>query len=137
MEWARIGDYDEEAITFFADGKPIKSYRVRDLVDLPYFLPHTVSHYEWQRPVTATPVMLKSMDGVELPFQAGVIFDELAHTMILETMQGDKFIFDLNTGKIISSKRPFRIILIILITFLLLIFILFIFWLKRKSKIAT
>ena len=50
--WARLGDYDAEAISFYANGKILKAYSVRDLVDFPQFLPRTSSHYKWQKTIS-------------------------------------------------------------------------------------
>lgn len=133
-KWAQIGNYDEEAITFFAQGKPIKTYRVRDLVDFPWLLPRTTSHYEWQKQISTLPVTLKTLDGAEVPFQPGIIFDEIAHTMTLETLQGDKFIFDVETGKIISSRRPVRLALTAIISTITLLLIGVVFYFARRKK---
>lgn len=136
-KWARIGDYDEEAITFFAQGKPVKMYRVRDLVDFPYFLPRTVSHFEWQKTDATSPVKVKMLDGAELPFQTGVSFDELTHTMKLETLQGDRYVFNVETGEIISSYRPVRRILVIIGTIIILLIVASIFYFLRRKKKMT
>lgn len=137
-KWARIGEYDEEAITFFAHGKPIKMYRIRDLVDFPYFLPRTVSHFEWQKTDSTLPVTLKMLDGAEFPFQTGVSFDELTHTMKLETLQGDSYVFNVETGEIISSYRPARKVLIIIGTMIILLIVAStLYFLHRKKKITS
>ena len=132
--WARLGDYGAEAISFFANGKILKSYSVRDLVDFPQFLPRTSSHYKWQKKISNKNQVLELSNTALVEADVSVEFNESAHTMQLATLQGDIYIFDVNTGEIVSSKHPVRIILITLITFLFLIFIFSIFWLKRKSK---
>ena len=109
--WSEAG-YDTEAITFYAYGRPIQSYTVRDLVDFPSLLPQTFSMYKWATGFTRshdkanTPVMLVS--GYEGYTSSAVSFDENAHTMTLRTLQGNVFVFDVNTGKILEAQRPVR-----------------------------
>ena len=44
--WA--SDYDQEAVSFFENGRLIRTYRIDELISLPVALPHSVSHFEWQ-----------------------------------------------------------------------------------------
>jgi len=138
VRWARIGNYDEEAIAFFANGEMLKSYRVRDLVDFPSLLPRTSSHYQWQKPIlvndrpATSTLQLFGMGSIE--FESGVVFDESSHTMKLATLQGDVYVFDIRTGEIISAHRPIRIAILVLGLFLLLIaFAVYFFRLRKRT----
>ena len=85
--WASDGS--NEALTFYENGKEIRSYQVRDLVDSTWFLPHTVSHFTWAK-------------TIEL--------DDARRTLEVITEYGDRYSFDLVTGKIVHSWRRTRIL---------------------------
>ena len=87
--WA--GRYDQEAITFFAYGNPLRSYKINELVTFPWLMPHTVSHFTW--------------------IAGGSLNDEKL-TYILTTLHGERYVFDVTTGKIISSFRYSLIVLV-------------------------
>ena len=78
-----------EAITFFANGKMLRSYQISDLVDTSLFLDRTVSHFRWER-----------ADDTE--------FDETDHTFSVATISDEKYTFDYTTGEIVSARRPLR-----------------------------
>jgi len=66
--WPRQGEgYNVEALSFFANGKLLKSYSVRDLVDFPWLLPNSVSHYRWEQKLPASSpfdkVVFRFLDG--------------------------------------------------------------------------
>jgi hypothetical protein len=86
--WASTGS--DEALTFFVNGKELRSYRIGELCDFPWALPHTVSHFRW----------LKSMT-----------LDEREHALTVVTLHRDKYVFDLTTGNMTSSRRPARFII--------------------------
>ena len=118
--WARTREGNsEEALTFFGDGKLLKSYRISDLVTIPWMLPHSSSHYQWQRLISPEDGgQNSSINIMEVQYYAaneGFVFDESAHTMKVATLQGDTYLFDLNTGEIISASRPVRTITISLL----------------------
>jgi len=110
---------DQEGVTFFARGQLLKHYRVGDLVTFIFLLPHTSSHFQWRRSLADPDGSAELPRGLEdtwpriagngLIFNDGVVFDESAKTMTIETMQGDHYVFDYATGETISSRRPFRI----------------------------
>jgi len=79
----------DEALTFFVNGRELRSYSIRDFCDFAWALPHTVSHFRW----------LKSMR-----------LDERDHALTVVTLHRDKLVFDLTTGNVISSRRPSRFI---------------------------
>ena len=75
-----------EAVSFHANGKLLRSYRVNDLIDNPLALPHTERGYEWER---------------RSEFQD-------VFTFKLTTHDGNVFTFDIRTGEMLSSHRPWR-----------------------------
>ena len=75
-----------EAFSFFADGKLLKTYKVEDIVRDVAALPHTVSHFEWEK-------------------NTGL--DDAAGTFNASTLEGGDFIFDLATGEIREGRKPF------------------------------
>ena len=85
--WAQ--KLSDEALTFFANGKMLRSYRISDLVDTKVGLYHTTSHFSWERE-----------DDEE--------FNEINHTFSLTTITGEKYTFDYTTGEIVSARRPLR-----------------------------
>jgi hypothetical protein len=76
---------DDLAISFLANGKLIRSYAVKDLVLFPSLLPHTVSHFFWER--------------------SSRLHDD-DRTYEIVTLHGDRYVFDATTGEILSSRRP-------------------------------
>ena len=73
-----------EAFTFFANGKAVRSYKIRDLVKSIKDLHHTVSHFSWEAP-----------DSMKL--------DEDKHTLSVSTLNNEHYIFDYRTGKRLSK----------------------------------
>lgn len=121
--WARYSNcYEEEAFSFVTRGEVIKVYRVKDLVDFPWLLPHSVSHYKWGdmsfKPGDESDAVIK-VGGATYPNNTGVVFAHDAQTAELATFLGDRFKFDLATGNIISAKHPSRMIAIAIVTILL------------------
>jgi hypothetical protein len=80
---------NQEAIAFFANGELLRTYQIKELVDIPFLLPHSVSHFEW----------LKS-DA----------FDESKLEYSVTTYDGSRILFDARTGEIVSSLRPARMV---------------------------
>src|SRR5262245_22152645 len=86
--WAWLGDdkmpdLDVEAVSFFANGRLLRTYRVRELVDAPGRFERSVSHYRWQ--------------------QDGRVSGESEYT--ITTLDGNRFVFDVRTGEIVSESR--------------------------------
>ncbi|HEX8597124.1 MAG TPA: hypothetical protein VF952_01245 [Chloroflexia bacterium] len=80
--WAWADDYDELALAFHKNGRLLTQYSVADLVTFPWTLPSTVSHYTWLKDST---------------------FDDAKAQLHIETKSGEKYIFDVKTGKVISG----------------------------------
>ena len=78
---------EQEAVSFFANGKLLKTYQIRELVDNPALLQHTFSHFFWLE------------DGR---------FDDDRLEYTLRTKDGNQFVFDVRTGEIVSKSRPAR-----------------------------
>lgn len=112
--WPRQKDgYDVEALSFFANGKLLKRYSVRDLVDFPWLLPRSVSHYIWQQKLPANSsfdkVTFRLLDGSDFrEGDQGVIIDNNAGTLKLATLNGEEYVFDLKSGEILQANRPMR-----------------------------
>lgn len=76
----------DEALTFFANGKMLRSYQINDLVGFidSFFLPRTVSHFTWEKS--------RSLDDEK-------------QTLTLVTLNEDTYMFDITTGEIIFSDK--------------------------------
>jgi hypothetical protein len=81
--WASSMDF--EAISFFANGKLLRTYEIRELVDKPRLLEHSVSHFRWEK---------------------GGWFDDDRLEYGLTTLDGNQFVFDVRTGEIITKWPP-------------------------------
>jgi hypothetical protein len=80
----------DEALTFYESGKVLRRYRVNDLVDFTWFLPGGHQHFEWQK---------------------SIALDDQRRTLVVTTQHYDRYVFDVTTGEIVSSRRPSRIVL--------------------------
>jgi hypothetical protein len=78
---------DQEALSFFANGKLLRTYLINELVDFPTMLPHSVSHFSWSNEMR--------LDD-----------STLEYTVV--TQDGNRFVFDGQTGNVISETRPGR-----------------------------
>lgn len=110
--WARYsGSYREEALTFIAHGEVLKTYAARDLVDFPWLLPHTVSHYVWEdncfNQGYEDDVVLKAY-GTEFPNNAAARFTADGKQVVVASALGDRLSFDLASGNVISASHPSR-----------------------------
>ena len=85
--WAT--DTWDEALTFFANGKVLRSYNISDLIDTTLGLDKSVSHFYWIN-------------------QERTNIHENNHTLALATISDEKYTFDYTTGEIISARRPLR-----------------------------
>lgn len=101
-----------EAVTFFAKGKQIRSYKVGELVDTTFTLPHTVSHFSWEKTIT---------------------IDDTSRTATVTTFNGDRYVFDFTSGSIIWARRPMRIAAITVAGFLLFVAAFFVTRRGRQS----
>jgi hypothetical protein len=119
-KWTRYSaTYEEEAFSFFHKDSLLKTYQTKDIVDFPWLLPHSSSHYK----VTIadlyqnTPndgVLMKIDSGEGYPLNSGVEIDNKNQTISIQTFHNDTYLFDLKTGNIISSTQPTRNTAIIL-----------------------
>lgn len=105
--------YREEAFTFLAEGTILKTYETKDLIAFPWLLPHSSNGYGFHRApldpdLPNDGVLMKVDNGKGYPLNSGAVIDNEKQTIEIETYHGDKYLFDLNTGNIISSERPSR-----------------------------
>lgn len=106
--------YREESFAFFSDGKPLKAYRVNELITFPYLLPHSSAGYginyaPLDPDLKHDGVVMKVDHGSSgYPINSGANFDNEKRTMRIETYHGDRYLFDYTTGNIISAERPSR-----------------------------
>jgi hypothetical protein len=75
---------EQEALTFFASGKEIRSYTIGELVAEPDKLPHSVSHFVWEKDI--------KLDDANLLYR-------------LTTKNGEQYVFDITTGAIVSQSQ--------------------------------
>jgi len=80
----------QEAISFFANGRLLKSYKIRELVDFPLLTHYTESHLTWRSDTS---------------------LDDRNKRYHLRTVLGESYTFDITTGQMVSSFRLPRWIL--------------------------
>jgi len=90
---------DQEAVSFFANGYLIRTYKIKELVSFPFLMPHSASHFRWRA-------------GEKL-------YDE-KRLFSITTLHGDHYVFDITTGEIISSFRSSLWVAIIFFLMLML-----------------
>jgi hypothetical protein len=76
-------DLDQEALSFFANGRLLRTYRIGELVDDPARLPRSASHFLWQNGSRGR--------------------GEFEYTIV--TFDGNRFVFDVRSGEIVSEAR--------------------------------
>jgi hypothetical protein len=107
--WASF--YEGEAFSFFSRGELLHTYEVRDLVDFPRLLPHSVSHFRWLRSIEAEGgAHVYPLQGhwQEPAGEAKAAPTRHADRVRVETLHGDRYVLALETGTIVSSHRPLR-----------------------------
>jgi hypothetical protein len=80
--WPGRFQYGEVALTFYLDGREVKSYNVSDLVTIPPLLPSSVSHYMW-------------LDDSS--------FDDESGRLRVQTRSWDSYVFDVTTGDVVEG----------------------------------
>lgn len=73
----------DEAFSFFASGKLIRTYRISELVDAEFLLSHSVSHFMWARRME---------------------FDDGKLQTSVSTYDGNSFVLDVTTGQIVDQR---------------------------------
>lgn len=79
--WAR--SRGDEAVSFFANGKLLKSYSISDLKISRWAMQHTVSHFFWRDET--------SVDDPKLTYE-------------IKPRKGKAIVFDVTTGEIVNAK---------------------------------
>lgn len=114
--------YANESFAFLCDGKVLKSYAVQDLVEFPTLLPHSVcpGFAVWGAPSPSRKLQF-ALNGNQLIPMDFPAPDENTHSILINTLHGDRFVFNYTTGEIVSERRPvrwtFRTVLVISILF--------------------
>jgi hypothetical protein len=80
-------DLGYTAVNFYARGELIRAYRIGELVDDPSRLFCSVSHFSWRKD--------------------GWVSGEFEYT--ITTLDGNRFVFDVRTGEIVSESRSGRL----------------------------
>ena len=101
-----------EALSFFAKGDLLKSYRINELVDYPWLMPHSVSHFRWKK--------MSSMDDKNNSYD-------------LRTIHGETYRFDTTTGRIVSSFRTPRWLFGTFLTSIAVS----IWWSRKQKRLAS
>ena len=102
----------DQALAFYENGKLIRSYRVKDLVDIPWFLPGGHQHFDWYKEIK---------------------LDDENRRLTVTTRHYDRYVFDLAGGNIISARRPGRALISF---FVITLFFLLIRW-RRRTLMRT
>jgi hypothetical protein len=83
----RSPDLECDAVSFYAGGRLLRTYRVAELIDNPRRLAPSASHYSWQT--------------------EGRFSGEFEYT--IETADGNRFVFDVRTGNVVTASRAGRV----------------------------
>lgn len=78
-------DLKKEALSVFAKGKLVKEFTIGDFVTDPAALTHSVTFFRWHK-------------------QAKLIEDKLQLELL--TLEGNRVLLDLATGKVLEKKKP-------------------------------
>lgn len=83
--WASSSNYDENAVSFYKNGKLLKSYMVKQLVTDLNSVQHSISHYMWRKTTS---------------------FDQNSELYHITTYSNDEHTFDITTGEPVKIKSP-------------------------------
>lgn len=81
-------DLTDEAFSFFANGRPVRTYAISELVDVEFLLPRMGSGFKWCK---------------------GYSLNEGKLQYAVNTEDGNSFVFDMTTGNIVAAQRHARI----------------------------
>jgi hypothetical protein len=110
---------DEEAVSFFANGELLRTYQIKDLVDEPGRLPHTWTHFQWCKEAQ---------------------FDDGRLEYAVSTFDGNRFIFDVRSGAIISRSVTAEVLRrLVAVAAVLAVPVIALAWYfaRRRAKAAT
>jgi hypothetical protein len=88
-------------LAFYATGKLVRSYTLGDLVAFPFLLP--------------------TESGPSRPWCLSYALDDASGRLTVITKLRDRYVFDLATGRIVSSFRPSRLLAGLLVTVLIIV----------------
>lgn len=107
---------EDAACTFYANGQLVQRYEVGDLVALPWLMQHTASHFFWR-------------DDTSL--------DDAAKTYSITTKHGERYTFDIVTGRIIRSFSPITWALRIMVAVLVTVVGIYVYRWKRRRALPV
>lgn len=90
LQWVLAGqrdEFDTLALAFLKNGKEVTRYNVDQLVRNPETLPTSISYYRWRK--------LSSLDDSK-------------GQLHVETENGERYVFDIRTGKVIAGEQPLK-----------------------------
>jgi hypothetical protein len=90
LQWGgagRHGEFDTLALAFLENGKEVARYNVDQLVRNPEMLPRSVSYYRWRKQSS---------------------LDDSKGQLNVETENGERYVFDISTGKAIAGDQPLQ-----------------------------
>ena len=109
---ARNYDYEFEAISFFKYGKLIRTYKINELMFLPYLLDRAWSHGLWKCKISI----------------------EKDNILNVSTRQGNKYTFDITTGEMVSSHQFLKSTLIVLMILFSIFYLLYLYFKIKKKR---
>jgi hypothetical protein len=101
---AEAKSFDQEAVSFFERNHLLGTYSIRELVSDPYLL-HTTTHFQWLAENSIRGLQLFAENESEGPAILPKNLSDERREYSLSTQDGNRFVFDMNTGKIKSSVR--------------------------------
>lgn len=101
---------DEEALAFVVSGRLVRTYRVDDLVDVPWLLSRAESGVVWRSYLDGGPTFVLRGDGsdADMDDDPGFLFDAESGRLTVRTLQGDTVVFDVETGAVVRAMHPVR-----------------------------
>ena len=100
----------DEALSFYENGNLSRTYRVRDLIDVPWLLPGGHQHFDWERNIS---------------------LDDQNRRLSVTTQHYDHYVFDMFTGEIVSARRPSRVVFAV---FVVILFCVLVRWRGKRLK---
>ena len=107
---------EDAACTFYANGQLLQRYEVGDLFALPWLMQHTASHFFWR-------------DDTSL--------DDAAKTYSITTKHGERYTFDIATGRIIRSFSPITWTIRIIVVVLVAVVAIYVYRWKRRRALPV
>lgn len=144
-DWADFsGVFQEEAFSFYSQGALLRTYQTRDLIDFPWLLPHSMSHYEWRNSKCLVNDSKEDETTIEILRHGdkhignqGIDFDSENQTFRISTLLQDEFLFDLRTGKMLSAHHPSRYLAITFSVLFLTVYLVIRFIIRNNKFVSN